>query len=681
MFHLIKKFLKKKRLSLLLIAIATTAFTIDSHGQAESPKEDDYFKIMRVPAPEGVILEVGGLCTLPNGDVGVTTRRGDVFIVENPTSQRPYFRKFASGMHEVLGLAYKDGALYCAQRGELTKLVDTDMDGKADVYETVYAWPVSGNYHEYSFGPKLAPDGSFFVTLNLGFPNDWWHPISMVPWRGWALHIYDDGRVEPWATGMRSPCGISMIDGELFYTDNQGDWVGSGSIMPIRKGAFLGHPSGLVWANLPNSPVKVRQDQIFSKISQRMDVDKQGRPEKPANIVNEKFMTVADMKKFIPELQLPAVWLPHGILGISNSEIVKIPERTFGPFAGQLLVCDQGQSMVDRVFMEKVNGEYQGAAWPFRSGFQSGIVRMAWAKDGSLIAGETNRGWGSAGEATEGLQRLVWNNKVPFEMRAIRAMPDGFEIEFTKPVDKKTAENIASYSVESFIYKYHAVYGSPPVNTAKCAITGVKVSDDGLKARLVVNNLRQNYIHTITIDGVVDKENYYSLVHPTAYYTLNNIPEGTKLLKSELSTKNSTTSKGLKGGGIPSKNPVPVRFNNTKGRAANPATSGEESATKPGSKTPVTSAKPAAITYADVKNILQKNTCLACHNPTTRQVGPSFSAVSKRKYSIAQIVSLIHNPKPEHWPDYSTPMPPMPQVSNADARKIAAYIKSLEAVR
>jgi len=59
-------------------------------------------------------------------------------------------------------------------------------------------------------------------------------------------------------------------------------------------------------------------------------------------------------------------------------------------------------------------------------------------------------------------------------------------------------------------------------------------------------------------------------------------------------------------------------------------------------------------------------------------VGPSFTAVSKRKYSVAQIISLIHNPKPEHWPGFSIPMPPMPQVTNADARKIAAYIKSLE---
>ncbi|MCW3113910.1 MAG: hypothetical protein JWR18_2306 [Segetibacter sp.] len=678
MFYTAKNFKPKKLLPVLLLAIAIAAVRHEGFSQAESAKEEDYFKIMRVPAPEGVILEVGGLCTLPNGNVGVTTRRGDVFIVENPTSQRPYFRKFATGMHEVLGLEYKDGALYCAQRGELTKLVDTDMDGKADVYETVYAWPVSGNYHEYSFGPKLAPDGSFFVTLNLGFPGDWWHPRSFVPWRGWALNIREDGSFEPWATGFRSPCGISMIDGELWYTDNQGDWVGSGSLRPIRRGAFLGHPSGLVWTDLPNSPIKLKQEQIFAKINPRLDVDKEGQPVKPPNIVNEKFMTLSDMKQFVPELQLPAVWLPHGILGISNSEIVKIPEGSFGPFAGQLLVGDQGQSMLDRVFLEKINGEYQGASWAFRSGFQSGIVRLAWAKDGSLIVGETNRGWGSAGEATEGLQRLVWNNSVPFEMRAVRAMPDGFEIEFTKPVDRKTAEDIASYSVESYTYKYHAVYGSPPVNTEKGQITGVKVSDDGMKARIVVSNLRKNYIHTITLAGLQDKENFFSLVHPTAYYTLNNIPEGTKLPISQLSTKNS--GKGTKGSALPSKSAVPVRFKNTKGAAANPAT-GEEPTTQPKAGAKPTTSKAAttkAPTFAEVKNLLQKNTCLACHNQNTRQVGPAYVDVAKRKYSVAQIINLIHNPKPENWPDYSTPMPPMPQVSNADARKIAEYIKGLE---
>lgn len=280
--------------------------------------------------------------------------------MKNPSSLKPTFQKFASGLHEVLGLAYKNGSFYCVQRGELTKMTDTDNDGVADDFETIYAWPLSGNYHEYSFGPKLAADGSFFATLNLGFPPTWWNPTSMVPWRGWALHIFEDGRVEPWAAGMRSPCGISMIDDQLFYTDNQGDWVGSGSIMQVKKGAFMGHPASLVWAKLPQSPIKLTTEQFFAKNETKMIYDRKGNSVKPENDVNAKVVTEMDMKKNFPELQIPAVWLPHGILGISNSEIVKIPQGSFGPFAGQLLVGDQGQSMVSRVFMEKINGEYQG---------------------------------------------------------------------------------------------------------------------------------------------------------------------------------------------------------------------------------------------------------------------------------------------------------------------------------
>ena len=69
-----------------MILAGLSLLHLNGFSQAESPKEDDYFKIMRVPAPEGNILEVGGLCTLPNGDLGVTTRRGDVYIVKSNQS-------------------------------------------------------------------------------------------------------------------------------------------------------------------------------------------------------------------------------------------------------------------------------------------------------------------------------------------------------------------------------------------------------------------------------------------------------------------------------------------------------------------------------------------------------------------------------------------------------------------
>jgi cytochrome c551/c552 len=641
------------------VLFSVIMFSGNSAFAQETPKEEDFFKIMKVATPEGIILEVGGLVNLPNGDLGISTRRGDVFIVENPTSSRPYFRKFASGLHEILGLAYKDGAFYCAQRGELTKLVDTNIDGKADVYETIYSWPLSGHYHEYSFGPKIAPDGSFFVTGNVAFGSEeWWRGESRVPWRGWAMRITADGKMEPWATGMRSPAGLGFLNNELFYTDNQGDWMGSGALWKVEKGDFMGHPAGLAWSGMPNSPLKLTTEQFNSKIDPRKVKNEKGRYIKPENVVNENFKTLFDMKKEFPELRLPAVWLPYGILGISNSEPITIPKGYFGPFEGQTLVGDQGMSILSRVFLEKVNGEFQGASFMFRSGFRSGVMRMSWAKDSSLFIGETNRGWGSAGEANEGLQRLVWNNKTPFEMKAVRAMPDGFEIEFTLPVDPKSAEDLASYSVESYIYKYQPVYGSPPVNTQNLVIKGVKLSSDGLKARIIVDNLRRYYIHTLKLDGIRERDNFYSLVHPTAYYTLNNIPEGAKLSMTEVSTKNSAIVIAQ----------------------APPVTSGVKKTTvaAPVKQVVQVLAKVDKVpTYNDVKGMLASYTCLSCHNPDRKIVGPAFKDIAKRKYSPEKIVQLIHNPQPENWPEYPTPMPPMPQVKKEDGLKIAAYINSL----
>jgi cytochrome c551/c552 len=641
------------------VLFSVIMFSGNSAFAQETPKEEDFFKIMKVATPEGIILEVGGLVNLPNGDLGISTRRGDVFIVENPTSSRPYFKKFASGLHEILGLAYKDGAFYCAQRGELTKLVDTNIDGKADVYETIYSWPLSGHYHEYSFGPKIASDGSFFVTGNVAFGSEeWWRGESRVPWRGWAMRITADGKMEPWATGMRSPAGLGFLNNELFYTDNQGDWMGSGALWKVEKGDFMGHPAGLAWSGMTNSPLKLTTEQFNSKIDPRKVKNDKGRYIKPENVVNENFKTLFEMKKEFPELRLPAVWLPYGILGISNSEPITIPKGHFGPFEGQTLVGDQGMSILSRVFLEKVNGEFQGASFMFRSGFRSGVMRMSWARDSSLFIGETNRGWGSAGEANEGLQRLVWNNKTPFEMKAVRAMPDGFEIEFTLPVDPKSAEDLASYSVESYIYKYHPVYGSPPVNTQNLAIKGVKLSADGLKARIIVDNLRRYYIHTIKLDGIRERDNFYSLVHPTAYYTLNNIPEGAKLSMTEVSTKNSA---------ILIAQAPPVTTGVKKTTVAAPVKQVAQ----------VLAQVEKVPTYNDVKGMLASYTCLSCHNPDRKIVGPAFKDIAKRKYSPEKIVQLIHNPQPENWPEYPTPMPPMPQVKKEDGLKIAAYINSL----
>ena len=492
----------------LLHVTAIAAVAQRPQESAIATKEAEYYRMSTVAPPEGVVLEVGGLETMPDGRLAVATRRGDVWMIENPAGLdggRPHFSRFAQGLHEALGLAYHDGSLYTTQRSELTRLRDVDGDGKADVYETVQAWPLSGNYHEYSFGPVFGPKGEMTVTLNLAWVG---YGESFVKWRGWMLQAGPDGKLAPFATGFRSPSSFGYnLEGDLFYAENQGDWVGSGGITHVEKGDFVGNPKGLKWSGEPGSTVTLKPS----------DIPDTGEP---------KF----EVAKRVPHLKTPAVWFPHGILGISTSAILVDSTRgAFGPFAGQLFVGDQGHSKIMRVALEKVNGVYQGVVFPFREGFMSGVFRQVWGKDGSMYVGQTSRGWGATGRAQYGLQRLVWTGRTPFEPHHVSARPDGFEIFFTAPVDRATAENPASWAVNSFIYKYHHIYGSPVINQAPHAVRAAVVSKDGRSVRIAVDSLRQGYIHEIRMSGVRAAEGSAPLLHDVGYYTVNQIPGGKAL--------------------------------------------------------------------------------------------------------------------------------------------------------
>jgi len=160
----------------------------------------------------------------------------------------------------------------------------------------------------------------------------------------------------------------------------------------------------------------------------------------------------------------------------------------------------------------------------------------------------------------------------------------------------------------------------------------------------VVDNLRQYYIHELIINGLrgADKT---ELVHPSFYYTLNNIPEGEKLPDAKIIRKRPETKKKAK-------------------EVVSKAGAG-----KSGVKVP---------TAAQIKILLDKNTCSACHQADKRQVGPAFRDIARKGYSNQRIVELIYKPQAGNWPDYATEMPPMPQVDKDEALKIAAWINSLK---
>lgn len=500
-------FVVRATATLLLLLFAVSPALAQPEVSSLAAAERNYYRIVSLPIPGHVDLEVGGMAFRPDGSLAVATRKGDVWIVHNPYmlgETPPRYSRFAQGLHEPLGLAYHNGALYTNQRGELTRLVDTDGDDVADRYDAIVTWPLDGNYHEYSYGPLFQEDGSMLVTLNLGWIG---RGASLSKWRGWLLEVSPEGEVTPVATGLRSPAGFVLNEnGDVFYSENQGDWVGSGRVTHLEKGDFAGNPAGLRWTNEPGSPLALRPE----------DIPDTGEP-------------MHEVAERLPELKLPAVWFPHTMMGISTSGMVlDTTNGAFGPFEGQYFVGDQGHSKIMRMYLEEVEGEWQGAAFPFREGFASGILRLEWGKDGSLFVGQTSRGWAATGTEPYALQRVVWSGETPFEIKTIEARPDGFELTFTQPADAATASDPSTYNVTGFTYQYHSTYGSDVVDRADAPVRAAVASADGLSVRLVVDDLRPGFIHEVKATGLrsVDGE---ALLHDVGYYTLNRIPDGDRL--------------------------------------------------------------------------------------------------------------------------------------------------------
>jgi glucose/arabinose dehydrogenase len=450
----------------------------------------------------GIPLEVSGMDFTADGKLAVAIRKGEVYLLDGVLggdASKVTYQLFASGLHEPLGVLRDSDSLLVAQRTEITRLRDTDKDGVADEYLSAgRGWNVSGSYHGYTYGPRRDGAGRLWVALNVDMGD---RADNKAPWRGWAGIIDPNGQFKAMSAGMRSPCGLGAnAAGDIFCVDQQGTWICTTPIYHLRAGAFFLNPEGIASQDLPGSPLKLS-----------------------APIPEKKPYPQA--VRALPEMRPPAVWLPYNKMGRSGTDLATVPAGgKFGPFDGQMLVAEFTDAKIGRVFLEKVEGEYQGAAFPFLTGFASGIVRLLFAPDGSLMVGMTSRGWSSLGTKAYGLQRVRWNGTTPFAIREMRARLDGFELTFTEPVDATAAGNSAAYSMKSYTYLYSGAYGSDEIETQPCKIASVTVSADRLSVALKVEGRRALYVHELRADGVKAASGA-KLEHPDAYYTLNRIPK------------------------------------------------------------------------------------------------------------------------------------------------------------
>ncbi|MDO3385507.1 DUF1080 domain-containing protein [Gilvimarinus sp. SDUM040013] len=442
------------------------------------------------------LFEALGLALAQDGTVVVATRTAGIWRIKDGEWQL-----FAEGLFDSLGVQIEDEhglQIVVGQKAELTRITDTDGDGMGDKFDTLYdQHSYHGNYHTYVHGPARAADGAYHINFNLAhtdeavYKADGLYMGSQGGYSGWNIRVTPEGEGSLYASGLRSPAGLATgPDGQLWYTENQGEFVGTSKLFTIEEGKFYGHPSGLV--DLPGMT-----------------------PESP----EIQWEQVADRR------EEAVVLFPHNIVANApGNPIWDTTEGAFGPFAGQMLVGDQTQSNLLRVVTEKVGEHHQGVVIPFMSGLASGVMRGVFMPDGSLLVGQTGRGWQAKGGHVASLQRIRWDGTtVAAAIATVEATSDGFLVRLTQPAATDSLADLVS--VRSWTYRDAPDYGSPEMAERDELVAKVTRLDGGKALQVQLADISVPDVHPqqtarvyeVTLgQGVVDSNTpplkaYYSL--------------------------------------------------------------------------------------------------------------------------------------------------------------------------
>jgi len=497
-----------------LIAALLFTFLICNRIALAQTVAGSAYSVQNIQMPQGLMAETGGLAFLPDGRLAACFIRGEVMLYTPETKE---WKVFASGLHEPLGiLAVNKSEFIVMQRPELTRIKDTDGDGVADLYETLTDdFGISGNYHEFNYGPVQDANGNLYIALNTASQGGSVRPevrgklnplgrdmskgiyemYSVVPYRGWVMKLpVGSDKLQPFASGMRSPNGMGFdLKGNLFVTDNQSDWVETSTLYHVKEGKFYGHPASLIW-------------------------------QKGWEGKNPFTSPVADLDKIRTKA---AVLFPQGVMANSPSQpLCDITQGKFGPFAGQLFVGEMNRDRIVRVMLETVAGELQGSCIPFIDGrgLRKGNNRLAFAPDGSLWVGQIAFGW--AGD--QGIQRIVFNGNQPADVQMMNLTKTGFDITFTQPVDKTQALNPGNYNFRHYYYKYQrkaknaGADNTDQQDVKTIAVKKVTVSPDGRKVSLVLGELKPGYVYELKLGDITTAKGQ-PLDNKLICYTLNNL--------------------------------------------------------------------------------------------------------------------------------------------------------------
>ncbi|WP_404195970.1 ricin-type beta-trefoil lectin domain protein [Streptomyces tauricus] len=438
--------------------------------------------------PTGFEPQVSAMDWLPDGRLAVATwggsenTTGEVYLLSNVTGNtgpdKVTYKKVASGLKEPMGIKYVDGKLYVSQKHELTELTDTNGDEVTDTYRRVATWPYGGNFHEFAFG-LLYKDGFFYLNLSvsINYGGATTNP-QPAPNRGTTIKVNKaTGAVSYVAGGLRTPNGIGWgPDGDIFVTDNQGGWLPSSKLVQVKQDRFFNHYTN------------------------------------PAGPFDSQNVTK------------PVLWLPQNEIANSPSTPLQVND---GPFAGQMLFGDVTYGGIQRGYLEKVNGEYQGAVFRLTQGLEVGVNRISVGPDGALYIGGlgADGNWGQEGKLKFGLQKLTPSGTGAFDIRQMRAVNGGFALEYTQPISTETAAGLAArYKVKQWRYVPRSDYGGPKVDEETLTVQSATVSSDRKTVTLAIPGLKPNRVVHVRSARPFSSADGKQLWSTEAWYTLNQLP-------------------------------------------------------------------------------------------------------------------------------------------------------------
>ncbi len=374
-------------------------------------------------------IRPGGFDFFADGtSAAICTWSGDVWIVSgiNDTLEKLTWRRFATGLHQPLGLKIVDEKIYTVGHDQITRLHDLNNDGEADFYENFNNdWELTSAFHAFAFDLHTDRAGNFLFAF--GSPvrggGGGFHRITRH--HGSILKVSKDGsKLDVYATGFRAPNGMGVgPNDEITIGDNEGSWVPKTPLHWIKPGSF----NGVV--NAAHMPLKS-----------------------------------TDAKADIGEMPKPICWFPKNYDN-SNGGQVWVTSDRWGPFTGDLLHMSYGTSSLFKVMKEEVSGQVQGGVVKFPLKFTSSAMRGRFNnRDGQLyVAGLV--GWQSNAAKDGGFDRVRYTGKPVTMPTHLRATNTGVRIAFTGLLDAQSVQNADNYSVEIWNYKWSSGYGSGEYST------------------------------------------------------------------------------------------------------------------------------------------------------------------------------------------------------------------------